>query len=1074
MTPTLRHTALAFTVAMSVRIAHAAPDPAALKFFETEVRPLLAEHCYKCHGEKKQKGGLRLDHGSFLLKGGEQGPAIVAGKPEESRLFKAVQQTDPELEMPPDEKLDDKQIAALKKWIAMGAPWPEGEAPSQGHTPGVITKEDREWWAFQPVKRPALPVGAAAHPVDAFVGDRLSREGLTAALPADRAEWVRRAHFDLHGLPPTPEEVAAFVADNAPGAEERLIDQLLASPRYGERWAQHWLDLVRYAESDGYRADGYRPNAWPYRDYLIRSFNEDKPYDRFVKEQLAGDELAPDDPQTVIGTAFLRHTIYEWNQRDVVGQWTGILNEVTDVSADVFLGLSVQCARCHDHKFDPILHKDYYRLQAFFGALAWPEDRALATAEQRRLFDEQQKKWEDATVKIRAEIEAIIGPRIAAAEKKARDIFPEDVLPMFAKAPGERTPREEQLVQLASRQIALERPKFKDSSLPKEQQTRLAEARARLAAFDALKPKLLPRAFVATDVAASASPTVFKSRRAGEQTVNPGFLTILDEGDAAIAPPKNGAQTTGRRTALAEWIASPANPLTARVIVNRVWQFHFGHGLASSTSDFGRLGEKPTHPELLDWLASEFMAGGWKLKPLHKLIMSSAAYRQTARRAPGAVELQKDPENRWLWRFSPRRLDAEQARDAILALTGELDLQMGGPGVETLQPRRSLYTRKLRNTPDAFLNSLDAPPGFGSVPARESTTTPLQALLFVNGEWPLRRAHAMAQRLISGPPATDDALVSRAWQLATGRAPTAAETGDAVEFLREQREEIVRHARPSATFQEPLADAAKSFGAGKAAKTFLLQPGSPQEKLRVPLPAGVESDGLAVEAIVHLESIANDGAVRTVASRWNSSKTERGWALGVTGAKSRFDPSSVVLEISGDDFQGSLLYEPIPSGLRIEPGRPYYVAASLSYRPPPGQKFGGTVTFFARDLSTPDAPMQTATVPHEVCGGVTRSERALCIGGRDREARHLWRGAIARVVVRPGQLDPALLEKPAGRDAVEISADRAEAMLAAPVETGWRWETSTIPTPAAADAPMEALADLCHALLNSNEFLYLH
>ena len=1072
--------ALCLGVATARAAAPATPDPAALKFFESEVRPLLSENCYKCHGDKKQKGGLRLDHVSYQLTGGERGPAIVPGKPDASLIIKAVSRTDPDLKMPPEDPLSAGQVAILKRWIALGAPWPAGEALAKpARKPGVITDEDRQWWAFQPVKRPTVPKNSARHPVDAFLAARLRKEGLTMSPAAGRTEWVRRAYFDLHGLPPTPEEIQAFVQDRKSGAEERLIDRLLASPRYGERWAQHWLDLVRYAESDGYRADGYRSNAWPYRDYVIRSFNQNKPYDRFVKEQLAGDELAPDDPDVVIGTAFLRHGIYEWNQRDVVGQWSGILNEVTDVTSDVFLGLSMQCARCHDHKFDPILHKDYYRLQAFFSGLAWPEDRVLATTEERRRFDEQQQKWEAATKEIREGIEAIIGPPITTAEKKFAAIFPDDIKVMFAKPADARTSREEQLVQLASRQIALERPKFKDSSVPKPQQEKLKQLRAQLATFDAIKPKPLLRAFVASDVCPEVSPTTYRSRGAGEQTVQPGFLTILNDRDPVINAPKTGVLSSGRRTALAEWIASPANPLTARVIVNRVWQYHFGRGLSSAANDFGHLGEKPSHPELLDWLAGEFVASGWQLKHLHKLIMTSAAYRQTARRTPGTAELQKDPENRLLWRFSPHRLDAGQARDAILAISGELNGQMGGEGVEATQPRRSVYTRKLRNTPDPFLGSLDAPPGFTSVPTRDATTTPLQALLFVNGDWPLQRAHKMAKRLLTGTAATNDAaVVQSAWQLALGRTPSSDEKRHAEEFLRAQRLEIVRHALLPVTFSEPLVDAIKYFDTGATTnlpkKSFYLQPASPHEKLRVPMPVPADGDGFAVEAVVKLESLAEDASVRTIVSRWNGSRTERGWALGVTGAKSDAQPGTLVLEISGDDFQASLLNEAILSGLSIAPGHSYYVAASLSYRPPPGHKFGGTVTFYARDLSTPDAPLQTVTVPHSACSSVTRNDRAVCVGGRDRDPRNLWHGAIARVTLRSSPMDAASVGKPAGREATEIVGDRAESMLASSADNAWRWENSGAPPPGVADAPMEAVADLCHALLNSNEFLYLH
>lgn len=1078
----------------------AAPDAAGLKFFETEIRPLLAEHCYDCHGPEKQKHGLRVDNLPYLLQGGESGPSVVPGKPADSILLDYLSYKDSDHEMPPDGKLPEAKIQAIQKWISMGAPWPEAEVASAkiARKPGVFTQEDREWWAFQPVKATVPPAvkkdGLSSNPIDAFIRAKLDESGIAPSPPATPEELIRRVSFDITGLPPSPEEVAAFVAECAaektkpsaekPGAYERLVDRLLASPRYGERWAQHWLDLVRYAESEGYRLDAYRPNVWPYRDYVIKSLNQDKPYDRFVREQIAGDELAPEDPEVTIGTAFLRHTIYEYNQRDAEGQQRGILNEITDVTADVFMGMSVQCAQCHDHKFDPILHKDYYRLQAFLTNTTWPDDKPLATPEEKLRHDEQMKVWLEATKEPRAVIDGIIEPKIKKAQENAMEKFPAEVYAMYLKPKDQRTPYEEQVVQLAWKQAEYERVRFKTDKLKEPEASLLKKAQETLAAFDHLKPKPLVTAFVIGETGPQASPKKFTTRKAGEVTVEPGFLTILDPKDPVIPPVKSGsATTTGRRTVLANWLTRPDNPLTTRVIVNRLWQYHFGRGIVATASDFGRLGEKPTHPELLDWLTAEFVKGGWKMKPLHKLILMSATYRQTARREPGAKELTVDPENRLLWRFLPRRLDAEQSRDAVLAVSGELDGKMYGEGEAATKPRRSIYTRRMRNTQDDFLKSLDQPPGFASVPMRDATTTATQSLLMINGDWPLDRARAMANRLLNGKPSGDKELVGAAYALAFSRAPSAAEASEAAAFLAKQRSQLKRESPPPPPVVSPLADASRYFGPSslsKTAKTLVLQPGSKNEKLKVKEAGRIEGDEFAIEAVVNLESLYPNAAVRTIASRWDNNKADRGWALGVTSEKSGYQPNNLIVQLCGEDFQGSLVYEVVASDLRIPAGKPYYVAAAISNDPIEGQKFGGSVTFFARDLSDPAAPMQSVTIPHQVCGGFVNAERGLYVGGREKDKGSLWHGAIARVALRQGALDGGKLMAWVGAtDAnciVDVNADEVTEMVKGNPETAWRWETSAPENTAKGtlDSNREAVADLCHVLLNSNEFFYLH
>src|SRR5262245_51390853 len=449
-----------------------------IQFYEQKIKPIFAENCYKCHSHaaNKAKGGLMVDSAGSLRKGGDTGPIIVPGEPDKSLLLRAVRQTG-DLKMPPgDKKLSDEQIALLGQWVRMGAPVPAGDQATK-KVPGQITAEDRAWWAFQPVREPPVPAvtdnGWARNEIDQFIFQKLQAEGLKPSPEADRRTLIRRVYFDLIGLPPTLQEVDAFLADPSPRAYEELIDRLLASPRYGERWARHWLDLVRYAESDGFRIDEYRPHAWRYRDYVIRSFNDDKSYDRFVMEQLAGDEIAPDDPDALTATAFLRHTIYEYNQRNVRGQWEDMLNDLTDVTGDVFLGLGMGCARCHDHKYDPILQKDYYRLQAFFTPFLPRDDVPLATAQQRSDYQSKLAQWEAKTAAIRKQMEAIEAPYRKLAANGAIAKFPEEIQTLIRKPEAERTPLEHQLAELAYRQVLYEYVRL-ESKMKDEEKQQLA------------------------------------------------------------------------------------------------------------------------------------------------------------------------------------------------------------------------------------------------------------------------------------------------------------------------------------------------------------------------------------------------------------------------------------------------------------------------------------------------------------------------------------------------------------------------------------------------------------------------
>lgn len=794
---------VAIVIAMSFTVA-AGEKPSAyqLKFFEAKVRPVLAANCVRCHGSTKQRGDLRLDTLAAMMKGGESGPALSPGNPKDSLIIEAINHES--LEMPPDGKLKDDEIAAITEWVRIGAPWPENApriAASAEKREKPITDADRAYWAFQPVKLPNVTEiknpDWSRNEIDRFIGERHAKEGLESSPTADRRTLIRRVYFDLLGVPPLPEEVQTFLADDAVDAYDRLVDRLLADPRYGERWARHWLDLVRYAESDGFKQDEFRPHAWRYRDYVIRALNSEKPYDRFVQEQLAGDEIAPGDNEALIATGYLRHWIYEYNQRDVRTQWANILNDVTDVTADVFLGMGMQCARCHDHKFDPILQRDYFRLQAFLAPMLPRDDMPLATPEELAAYHAKLDDWLQKTADIRREIDAIEKPFRKRVVDGAVNKFPKDIRPMLTKERGEREPFEQQLAELAYRQVNEELEKLKvGDKLEKLKDTvnkeKLQALKKRLAEYEIDKPQPMPPAFAVTDVGPQA-PTVFIPSDREKRPIPPGFLTILDAGDAAIDPPASNSQSTGRRTALARWLTDPKNPLTTRVIVNRIWQYHFGTGLALNSSDFGKLGEPPSHPELLDWLTSRFLSSGWEFKPMHRRIVTSATYQQKSHDDTKAGPPKKwqlvDPDNRLLSHMPIYRLEAEQIRDAMLITTGELNMEAGGPSVERTETRRTIYTRVLRNNRDPLLDVFDAPDNFTSASDRNVTTTPTQALLMINGPFTLARAKALSARLRSEFPSWDTKekeakdVVQRAFWLAFNREPTASELESATAFL---------------------------------------------------------------------------------------------------------------------------------------------------------------------------------------------------------------------------------------------------------------------------------------------------
>jgi hypothetical protein len=677
---------------------------------------------------------------------------------------------------------------------------------------------------FRPPRRPPVPAvkdGAwVANPIDGFVLARLESKGLTPGPRADKLRLLRRVSVDLTGLPPTVEEQDAFLADESPGAYARVVDRLLASPRYGERWAQHWLDLVRYAETDGFKADDYRPEAHRYRDYVIRAFNADLPYDRFVRQQLAGDELEPDNPAALLATGFNRLWPDEYNAANLEQRRQEILDDQTDTTGLVFLGLTVGCARCHDHKFDPTTQKDYYRLQAFFAPMRPRDDLPAADAAARKEYAERLAAWEAATKDTRAEMEQLIAARREKARQDALLKFRTEIKDAEKTPPEKRTPYQQLIARMAEKQMdAAGRAVV--AKLPEEQKKRYQELEKVLAEA-APRPEPLPLAMAVTDVGREAPPThrlLGGDWRRPREQLEPGFPTFLDRLTPDTSLPE-GVVSTGRRAALARWLTRPDHPLTARVMVNRLWQNHFGMGIVASSNDFGAQGDAPTHPELLDWLAVEFVEGGWSLKHMHRLMVLSSTYCQDSHVDPDAQGVAVDKENHLLWHARRRRLEGEAIRDAALALAGELNLRMFGPSARPKLPekissyawkpdakiedqnRRSIYVFVKRNLRYPLFDAFDWPDLHSSCSRRVTTTTAPQALLLLNGEFTRERAEKIGGTLLARFGDDEAGLVGHAYRTAWGRPATADELRLGVKFLKTQAESI-RDKGDAAAAKEP-------------------------------------------------------------------------------------------------------------------------------------------------------------------------------------------------------------------------------------------------------------------------------
>ncbi len=760
-----------FALALALAAAVSAADADSAKAVE-----ILQANCSQCHSPALAMSGLDLSTREAAIKGGSRGPALVAGKASESKLIEAVERKG-KLAMPPAKPLTAAEADTLRRWIDQGAQWPRSAAAPAA--PGTT------WWSFQRVVKPAVPRSGntwARNEIDEFILEKLKSESLNPSAPAAPGALVRRAYLDLLGLPPTIEQVREFTEDQSADAWPKLIDKLLASPHYGEKWGRHWLDLVRYSDTAGFELDSYIHDAWRYRDWVVQSFNDDKPYDRFIREQIAGDELFPANPVAHPGTGPYRvapHRDLFPAQADHHRAETP--TDYTDTTSAVFLGLTAGCARCHDHKFDPISQEDYYRVRANFAPAVKMKIALNRLASLGFDVGESVREW-----KLRE-----IGEQIRAVQARCKDKLRSQGT---GGAPSDDEVR---------------------ACMTSEETARLHEIEKGLVRMYA-NYQSKPFACGIADSWNVAPRTFLPSRGSRpEREVQPGFFTVLGGGD--VPPPAEKREstgpiplmpTTGRRAALAKWIANAENPLTARVMVNRVWQYHFGRGLLSTPSDFGTRSGKPTHPELLDWLASEFAGSGWSVKQLHRVIMNSAAYRQNSN--PSSESVSHDPANLLLSHFSRRRLNADEVRDSVLAATGALNPKAGGrPVVPPLTPeekatltqrpddawvltadateyaRRSLYMIQKRTFRMPLMEVFDAPDSMLTCSRRESSTTAPQSLSLFNGSFTMERAGALAAKLSAANP-TDEAAIRAAWKQVLAREPRPNEISRAATFLASQ------------------------------------------------------------------------------------------------------------------------------------------------------------------------------------------------------------------------------------------------------------------------------------------------
>ncbi len=781
-------------------------DEEAGVFFETKVLPVFQEKCFGCHGGgDKIRGAFVMTNRDDLLTGGESGEAIDVSSPMDSLLLEAVNYDS--YEMPPDGKLPQEDIDNIATWIRLGAPWKgaqfKPESNVESSTVPTVNEETKKWWSYQPVSRPSVPDVEnewATSPIDALVYKQLLENDLQPNSRASKEILVRRAYYDLTGLPPTPEQVQDFVQSRSPDAWEELIDELLASPHYGEKWGRHWLDLVRYAESNSYERDGTKPFVWRYRDYVIQSFNSDKPYDQFVIEQLAGDEISGRTPETLIATGYYRLGKWDDEPVDHKQAWYDDMDDVLATTSQAFLGMTVNCARCHDHKIDPIPTKDYYSMLAFFKNVqrygVRGHDTVLRQSSRPIVSEEEQRSHTAEVEQYQRDVKENREYLNGVEKRVKKDFIPVE---------HEEFRHEMNRVPLVKQRVGKE---LEGDLFTEEQYLEYKKQFERMKFLRSNRPKNLEAALCVTEKGSQADPTFVLIRgnaHAESDQVQPGFPSVLSPPQPVIKTPEDG-KSTGRRTALANWIVDPENPLTARVMVARIWQHHFGRGLVRSSNDFGFQGTPPTHPELLDWLAAEFVDGDWRMKTMHKKIMMSNTYQMSSESRQES--LAADPTNDHLWRFEMRRLTAEELRDSILAVNQTLNRgKMFGPSIypkierEVLQGqsrpgenwgnsspedivRRSIYIHIKRSLPVPIMQSFDVADPDSSCPVRFNTVQPTQALGMLNSQFVNDEAEVFAKQVAQESPGDLTGqvrlILARVWQ----REPSAQEIQDGVDFVR--------------------------------------------------------------------------------------------------------------------------------------------------------------------------------------------------------------------------------------------------------------------------------------------------
>ena len=776
-----------------------------------QANAVLKENCRMCHGAAMQQSGLDLRTRSGILQGGERGPAVTGANLDRSWLWKLVTHR-AKPSMPPGRKLPDEQIEVLRKWIMAGAPMPESAVSDEEAErlaalkkleERPITEEERQWWAFRKPVRPAVP-GGKENPIDGFLSAAMQEKGLRPGPRAGKRTLIRRLCLDLTGLPPSPEETRAFLADDAPDAWERLVESLLASPHYGERWGRHWLDLAHYADSGGYERDFDWPTMWRYRDYVVEAFNNDKRYDDFIREQIAGDEIAPNSAEAHIATGFLR-MVMDNNVKDERTRMDELDDNVA-TTAQTFMGMTVQCARCHNHKFDPIPQKDYYQMQAVFFSTVGVDYPLVPPSAV------EEHKAENASI---GERQKPFKARIAELEKPHRDALFEirlDSLPAWYREAWE-TPAAERTEgqRLNARQVeALFKQIETDDVLSRMSaggRRQREDLQRQIAALEDARPAPYPTARTITEDGRDALPSYFLHRGdpgSKGSRMDGGVLTVASTGPFRIPAPPAYAATSWRRRHFADWLASGGNPLTARVMVNRIWQHHFGEGIVRTPSNFGKTGAAPSHPQLLDWLAVEFMESGWSVKHMHRLMLKSEAYRASNRDLPENLEI--DRENRFFWRQARNRLEAEAIRDQMLAVAGTLDRKRGGPAVRPyIDPalfqsstsrtwpgksvgdpetwRRSLYVFSKRSIRYPMFEAFDQPDMVTSCSRRTRSTVSPQALLLMNNADVLLQAKYFAQRVALEAGHEPEARIERAFDLALARPPNETEKREALDFM---------------------------------------------------------------------------------------------------------------------------------------------------------------------------------------------------------------------------------------------------------------------------------------------------